>query len=79
MQNKICAVGVFMGKLLRVRIGLLTPEELGSMLEVTVETLREWRRLKQGPDYVKTGKSVMYREIDIAQWLERNVVPSYRS
>ena len=65
-----------MGNLLRIRIGLLTPDELGSMLEVTVETLREWRRLKQGPDYVKTGKSVMYREVDVTSWLGRNVIIS---
>lgn len=68
-----------MSKNLRSKIGLMTSDELAAMLEVAVETLREWRRLKQGPDYVKTGKSVMYREVDIAQWLERNVVPSYRS
>jgi hypothetical protein len=66
-----------MGQVLRSRIGLLTIEELATTLEVAAETLREWRRLKTGPDYVKAGKMVMYREIDVAQWLERNVVPAY--
>lgn len=68
-----------MGQELRTRIGLLTVKELAQTLDIAPETLREWRRLKQGPDYVKAGKSVMYREVDVALWLERNVVPSYRS
>lgn len=59
---------------LRSRLGLMTQEELATMLDVTVDTLREWRRLKQGPDFVKTGKGVMYREIDVQDWLKRNVV-----
>lgn len=49
------------------------------MLNVTEETLREWRRLKTGPDFVKAGKSVCYREDDVKQWLEMNVVPTLRS
>ena len=49
------------------------------MLDVTTDTLREWRRLKQGPDFVKTGKGVMYRETDLQDWLKRNVVPVVRS
>ena len=49
------------------------------MLEVTVETLREWRRLQQGPDFVKAGKSIMYRESDVMEWLKMNIVPVIRS
>jgi predicted DNA-binding transcriptional regulator AlpA len=64
---------------LRSRLGLVTPEDLAAALDVSVDTLREWRRLKQGPDFVKTGKSVMYREIDVQEWLERNVVPVIRN
>lgn len=64
---------------LRARLGLITQEELASMLDVSVETLREWRRLKQGPDFVKTGKGVMYREVDVQDWLKRNVVPVVRA
>lgn len=64
---------------LRQRLGLLTQEELAAMLDVTPATLAEWRRLKQGPDFVKTGKGVMYREIDVQDWLKRNVVPVVRT
>ena len=48
------------------------------LLDVSADTLREWRRLKQGPDFVKTGKGVMYREVDIQEWLRHNVVPVMR-
>ena len=64
------------GAELRSRLGLITAEELGLMLDVTPETLREWRRLKQGPDFVRVGKGVMYRESDIKDWLKDNVVPT---
>lgn len=30
-------------------------------------------------DFVKTGKGVMYREVDIQEWLKRNVVPVVRA
>lgn len=63
---------------LRAKLGLLTQVELAELLDVSVDTVREWRRLKQGPDYVKAGKGVMYREVDVQEWLKRNVVPVVR-
>ncbi len=59
---------------LRGKLELLTQEELAQVLDVTSDTLREWRRLKQGPDFVKAGKNVMYRERDVLAWLTVNVV-----
>lgn len=67
------------GDLLRSKLGLITQEDLSLMLDVSVDTLREWRRIKQGPDFVRTGKGVMYREADIQDWLKRNVVPVVRA
>lgn len=66
------------GVQLRERLGLITQEEFADMLDITVETIREWRRLGQGPDFVKTGKGVMYRDTDILEWLKLNVVPVVR-
>lgn len=60
--------------LLRDQLGLLTADELALVLEITPDTLREWRRLKQGPDFVKAGKNVMYRQKDVLEWLAVNVV-----
>ena len=68
-----------MPKQLRARIGLLMPAELAEMLNVSEDTLREWRRNRIGPDFVKTGKSVVYREADVQSWLAMNVVPTSRS
>ena len=67
-----------LGRNLRDKLGLFTQEELATLLEVTPDTLREWRRLKQGPDFVKTGKGVMYRLSDIQDWLKINVVLATR-
>lgn len=64
---------------IRARIGLVMPEELADMLNVTEDTLREWRRNRVGPDFVKTGKVVVYREVDVQKWLEMNVVITNRS
>lgn len=69
---------VELGQHLRGKLGLLTQEELALILDVGVETLREWRRLKQGPDFVKAGKNVMYREVDVLEWIKLNVVPVMR-
>lgn len=66
-------------KLLRDRLGVLSPIELAKLLEVGIDTLREWRRLGQGPDYVKAGKGVLYREDDVIDWMKRNVVVAGRN
>lgn len=63
------------GIALRGRLGLMQPEELAVMLDVSTDTLREWRRTQRGPDYVRAGKNVLYRESDVKAWLNRNVVP----
>ena len=60
---------------IRARMGLMRAEELAVMLDMSADTLREWRRTKQGPDYVRAGKCVLYRESDVKAWLNRNVVP----
>jgi predicted DNA-binding transcriptional regulator AlpA len=66
------------GEGLRSRLGLVSQEEFALMLGVSVDTVSEWRRLKRGPDFVKTGKGVMYREADILEWLSLNVVAVIR-
>lgn len=63
------------GAKLRARLGLISQDELAVMLEVSRDTLREWRRMSTGPDFVRAGKSVMYREVDVQNWIKRNAVP----
>jgi hypothetical protein len=57
------------------QLGLLSQTDLALVLGITPETLVEWRRLKRGPDFVRAGKSVMYRRADVLDWIERSVVP----
>lgn len=68
-----------MSRSLRGLVGLIAPAELAEMLNVSEDTLREWRRNRVGPDFVKTGKAIMYREVDVQSWLAMNVVPTNRS
>jgi predicted DNA-binding transcriptional regulator AlpA len=60
------------------QFNLLTPVELSAALGVSEETLAVWRSRKVGPDFVKLGKSVFYREADIKAWIDLNVVNTRR-
>ena len=53
----------------RQKLGLLTPEELAVTLKVTTTTLQTWRCEGQGPQYIKLGKQVFYRLIDVKDWI----------
>lgn len=64
---------------LRSGMGLLSQEDLAVLLNVKVQTLRQWRRLRRGPDFVKAQKSIYYRRSDVEKWLSMNVVPTNRT
>lgn len=57
---------------LRELLGIVTCRELADTLEVTEGTLREWRRLKTGPTFIRAGKAVVYRIEDVQKWLVEN-------
>ena len=46
------------------------------LLGLSEITLRKWRMQdrREGPAWIKCGKSVRYREADIEAWLERRTV-----
>lgn len=48
---------------------VLTPTELGVMLNKTPASLAQWRYLGVGPRFVKIGRAVRYREADVSTWL----------
>lgn len=50
---------------------LATASDVSQHLGVPVETLRKWRYLKRGPQYVPIGKYVRYRWTDVEDWLDR--------
>lgn len=48
---------------------MLTPEALAEYLgDVSVDTLREWRRRDRGPAWLKVGKHIRYRWQDVEAW-----------
>lgn len=56
------------GGAMRRRLGLLNSEELAATLQVTPDTVQEWRNTGTGPRYCKLGKRVFYREEDVKDW-----------
>jgi excisionase family DNA binding protein len=50
---------------------LLAPQEVADILGVQVSTLVRWRRLKQGPPYVRVGhRTVRYQPEAIEAWMK---------
>jgi len=48
---------------------LIDTEELAKALGVSPRTVDTWRTAGEGPDYIKIGAQVRYRESDVEQWL----------
>lgn len=48
---------------------LLRESEVQTRWRVSRALLRKWRRLGGGPPFVKLGRSVRYRELDLEKWL----------
>jgi predicted DNA-binding transcriptional regulator AlpA len=52
---------------------LLNDHEAAEMLGLTVDVLQAWRRKGLGPPYVKLGRSVRYRPVDIRAHIHARV------
>lgn len=48
---------------------LLTADEVAAMLKIEKQTLAKWRCISGGPVFVKVGRSVRYRAVDVETWL----------
>lgn len=59
---------------LRSQIGIMSVEEVSSVLDVTAHTLYIWRADGRGPKFVKLGRTVFYRRQDVQDWIDSNVV-----
>lgn len=46
-------------------------EGAAARVGVTAETLRNWRWSGHGPPYLKIGRRVRYRLLDLAEYLDR--------
>ena len=50
---------------------LYVPErEAGRITGYSVHSLRNWRHLGEGPDYIKKGRTVRYYIPDLLDWME---------
>lgn len=48
---------------------LYTDRDLAERLQVSLETVRYWRKKGTGPRAIKVGRAVRYRESDVQVWL----------
>ena len=54
-------------------IPLLNEIEVAKQLCLTTQTLRKWRWLGKGPNFIKIGSSVRYEQEEIATFIEDNI------
>ena len=47
----------------------INEKQASIILGVAVQTLRNWRHQRRGPAYVKLGRSVRYRILDLDEYL----------
>jgi hypothetical protein len=57
-------------------IALLSTRDAALTLQHSVRTLERWRLSGEGPQFVKAGRRVLYRECDLEAWLAAHVVPN---
>jgi len=48
------------------------------ILGLSPASLRRWRREHRGPDFVRLGRAIGYRLVDLQEFLARNTVRSRR-
>lgn len=48
----------------------ITPTDAAKRLGVSASTLACWRVSGRGPVYIKLGRRIGYRPVDLAAWLE---------
>jgi predicted DNA-binding transcriptional regulator AlpA len=49
---------------------LLDEHDVARVTGLSVASVRRWRLVKQGPQYLKIGSAVRYRPQDVSAWLE---------
>lgn len=49
---------------------IMTDKQAAKFLGVGLQTLRNWRCRRQGPDYIKMGRAVRYSVRDLLRYLE---------
>ena len=52
---------------------LYTPEEAAAYLRANRRSLERWRTTGEGPVFVKVGRRVAYRQIDLDDWVQEQL------
>lgn len=55
---------------------LLTEVQAADLLRLSIRTLQAWRARRFGPRFVRAGRAIRYRRIDIVEWVEAQTVPA---
>ena len=50
----------------------LQPKEVAKILDVSLRTLSRWHALRVGPARCKVGRTILYRQTSINEWLVKN-------
>jgi predicted DNA-binding transcriptional regulator AlpA len=56
-------------------IALLNEHQVAAYICLSVASIRRWRLLRQGPQFLKIGASVRYRREDLEAWLNSTRKP----
>jgi predicted DNA-binding transcriptional regulator AlpA len=67
------------GAALRRRFQLLLPAEVATMLDVSESAITNWRNDNTGPEWIRLGRRVYYREVDLLEWFAENRMRGYAS
>ena len=59
---------------MELRDRLLTVQDLGEYLGVPATTLYQWRYRREGPRGFRVGRHIRYPWIDVAEWIEHQIV-----
>ncbi len=54
-------------------VRLLTQQE-AALLRLSKRTLERWRVSGSGPAFTKVGRRVLYREVDLLEWIAGRVM-----
>jgi len=52
----------------------MNEKQVSELLGVSVQTLRNWRHLRKGPDYIKMGRAVRYHMDDLQTYIDEKRV-----
>jgi hypothetical protein len=58
---------------------LAEPRQVADHLGIPLRTLGQWRYLGTGPKFLKVGRHVRYRWVDVEKWLAAQSRTSTRS